>query len=198
MGNIYIVMGKSASGKDTIYNRILNDKKLGLKRVVSYTTRPIRTGETNGVEYNFVSIEEMNELIEKGTVIERRVYPTILGDWFYFTVNDGQVDLNTSDYIVISTLEGYEKIRDYYGEDRVFPIYIETSDKDRLLRSIKREATLKKPNYSEVCRRYLADEADFSIEKLEQLHIKEKFSNDDLEKCVKQVKEKIWSTMLTK
>ena len=48
MGNIYCLMGKSASGKDTIYNRLLAMEKLHLRRVVPYTTRPMRSGETDG------------------------------------------------------------------------------------------------------------------------------------------------------
>ena len=51
MGNIYCLMGKSASGKDTIYNRLLAMEKLHLRRVVPYTTRPMRSGETDGRTY---------------------------------------------------------------------------------------------------------------------------------------------------
>ena len=50
MGKIYYVMGKSASGKDTIYKRLVK-KMPELGTVRMYTTRPIRDGETNGVEF---------------------------------------------------------------------------------------------------------------------------------------------------
>ena len=53
MGKIFYVMGKSASGKDTIYKR-LHSRMPELKTVTMYTTRPIRDGEQNGVEYFFV------------------------------------------------------------------------------------------------------------------------------------------------
>lgn len=51
MGKIFYVMGKSASGKDTIYKE-LRERIPELKTVVLYTTRPIRDGETEGVEYH--------------------------------------------------------------------------------------------------------------------------------------------------
>ena len=51
MGKIFYIMGKSASGKDRIYSILSKDESLGLKRLVLYTTRPIRAGEENGREY---------------------------------------------------------------------------------------------------------------------------------------------------
>ena len=61
MGKIYCLMGKSASGKDTIYNRLLAMEELQLRRVVPYTTRPIRSGETEGESYFFCSEERVAE-----------------------------------------------------------------------------------------------------------------------------------------
>lgn len=53
MGKIFYLMGKSSSGKDTIFKALLSDGELSLKQIVPYTTRPIREGEQNGVEYFF-------------------------------------------------------------------------------------------------------------------------------------------------
>ena len=53
MGKIIYIMGKSSTGKDTIYKRLLQDGSLHLKSIVGYTTRPIRHQESNGVEYFF-------------------------------------------------------------------------------------------------------------------------------------------------
>ena len=58
MGYIFYIMGKSSSGKDTLYRKINEGKKLGLKNIISYTTRPIRKGEMEGREYHFVSVDE--------------------------------------------------------------------------------------------------------------------------------------------
>lgn len=187
MGKIYIIMGKSASGKDTIYKRLLEKKELELKTVVGYTTRPIRTGETDGVEYHFTTWERFCCLEKEKKVIESRIYHTVLGEWNYFTVADGQIDLERSDYLMLNTLEGYKGICRYYGKDKVVPIYIEVEDGLRLKRALWREEQEREPKYAELCRRYLADEIDFSPEKLFDAGIEKRYQNRDLEECLSQI-----------
>lgn len=179
MGSIYCIMGKSSSGKDTIFKLLLDKGDLDLKRIVSYTTRPIRSNEKPGDEYNFVSIEEKDKLVAAGKVIEIRKYDTIHGPWFYFTVDDGQIDLSKNDYLVIGTVESFVKIRDYYGKDAVLPIYIEVDDGVRLSRALERERSQEHPKYEEMCRRFLADQQDFSQENLDAAQVSNVFKNDD-------------------
>ncbi len=179
MGSIYCIMGKSSSGKDTIFKLLLDKGDLDLKRIVSYTTRPIRSNEKPGDEYNFVSIEEKDKLVEAGKVIEIRKYDTVHGPWFYFTVDDGQIDLSKNDYIIIGTVESFVKIRDYYGKDAVLPIYIEVDDGVRLSRALERERSQEHPKYEEMCRRFLADQQDFSQENLDAAQVSNVFKNDD-------------------
>ena len=62
-------MGKSSTGKDTIYNRLLASEELGLKRIVPYTTRPMREGEQQGVEYHFTDEEGFQKLKAAGQPI---------------------------------------------------------------------------------------------------------------------------------
>lgn len=188
MGKIFIVMGKTSSGKDTIFKRLMEQISYPLKTVVIYTTRPMRPGEQNGVEYFFVTEEELKRLREAGKVIEERRYDTVHGPWYYFTVNDGQIDLTKQDYLMISTLAGYEKIRAYYKEENVVPIYIEAEAKERLIRYINREEKQKNPNYSEVCRRFLADEVDFAEEELKRLGITKRYFNKELDVCSREIK----------
>ncbi|MCR5416496.1 MAG: guanylate kinase [Pseudobutyrivibrio sp.] len=179
MGSIYCIMGKSSSGKDTIFKEILERDDLELKTIVSYTTRPIRSNEKPGEEYNFVSLEEKDKLLASGKVIEIREYNTVHGPWFYFTVDDGKVDINNHDYLIIGTVESFVKIRDYYGKDKVIPIYIEVDDGIRLERALKRERKQEHPKYEEMCRRFLADQQDFSQENLEAAGVNNVFNNDD-------------------
>ena len=87
MGKIFYLMGKSASGKDTIYKRV-KDQLPELKTIVIYTTRPIREGEKDGVEYFFVDDNRLQELQEAGRVIELREYNTVHGICKYFTADD--------------------------------------------------------------------------------------------------------------
>ena len=86
MAKIYVLMGKSASGKDTLYERLLANPELALKKVIPYTTRPIRSGEQQGREYYFVDEAELERLRAEGRVIEHREYRTVHGPWHYFTV----------------------------------------------------------------------------------------------------------------
>ena len=192
MGKIFVVMGKTSSGKDTVYKRVLDslEAKAGEaapKTVVIYTTRPMRPGEQNGVEYFFATEQELQKLREDGKVIEERCFHTVHGPWYYFTVNDGQIDLENHSYLMINTLAGFEMIRDYYNKEQVIPVYIEADAKDRLIRYINRESLQKNPNYNEVCRRFLADEEDFAEEELQRLGISKRYFNRDLDECCAEI-----------
>ena len=180
-------MGKSASGKDHIYAQLAAHEKLGLKKLVLYTTRPIRAEEENGKQYFFVDDKKLEEFREKGSVIEERSYHTVHGIWTYFTADDGQVDLEENDYLGIGTLESYLKMREYYGEEAVCPLYIEVEDGERLARALKRERSQLIPRYEEMCRRFLADQEDFSEEKIGAAGIQRRFQNVDLEECVEEI-----------
>lgn len=69
---IILLIGKTAVGKDTIRNLLL--KKFDLNTVISYTTRPKRLGETDGVDYYFVNDGKMNQLIHSPECIEHTEY----------------------------------------------------------------------------------------------------------------------------
>ena len=180
-------MGKSSTGKDTIYKELLHNERLQLKEVVLYTTRPIRNGETEGKEYHFVDEKTRDELADSGKIIERRDYNTVHGIWSYFTVDDGQFDLENNDYLVIATLEAYTEFIKFFGKDNVKPIYIEVEDGLRLTRALEREKQQKTPKYAELCRRYLADTADFSQEKLKEAGINIVFENVSLVSCLEEI-----------
>lgn len=188
MGKIVYLMGKSSTGKDTIFKRLLEDDELKLKNIVPYTTRPIRGGEKDGEEYFFTDEEGFQKLKDQGKVIEDRSYSTFHGLWRYFTVDDGQVQLQSQDYIMIGTLEAYRKLREYFGEDRMLPIMIELDDGIRLQRALNRERAQESPRYEEMCRRFLADSADFAEEKVREAGIGSRFSNDDLEVCLEEIR----------
>ena len=160
MGKICYIMGKSASGKDSVFKE-LRKRFPAYKEIVPYTTRPIREGETDGVEYHFVDDRRLLELEREGRVIERRDYQTKHGVWRYFTVDDGQVDLHGNDYLVIGTLESYGKMRECFGKDAMVPVYVEVEAGERLLRALARGRVQKEPKYAEICRRFVAVEEDF-------------------------------------
>lgn len=195
MGKIFCVMGKSATGKDTIYQKLLNESKLELKRIIPYTTRPIREGEVEGREYHFCTEEDVQNLEKAGRIVELRAYNTVYGVWKYFTVDDGNIQLDKENYLLIGTLEAYTKIRDYFGADKVLPIYIEVEDGERLLRAIAREKSQDVPKYEEMCRRFLADAKDFSEENLKEAEIGIRFENLELSDTLAKVEKYIDTEM---
>ena len=187
MGKIFYIMGKSASGKDKIYSLLAANEELSLNRLVLYTTRPIRAGEEDGKNYFFVDDKKLKEFRKNGCLIEARAYNTVHGIWTYFTADDGQVDLEKADYLGIGTLESFTRMRRYYGEDAVCPIYIQVEDGERLSRALKREREQANPKYEEMCRRFLADQGDFSEENILKAGIWKRFANVDLEACVSEI-----------
>ena len=183
---IIYLMGKSASGKDTIYKKIRESVKPPLREIVLYTTRPIRDHEKNGREYYFVDEEAVSRMEKAGKIIEKRVYHTVYGEWVYMTVDDGQFQQDGC-YLTIGTLESYLCMRKYFGSEVLIPVYLEVEDGLRLERAIAREKTQKVPKYEEMCRRFLADQRDFSQERLQEAGIRRKFSNVDVEKCTEEI-----------
>ena len=187
MGKIYYIFGKSSSGKDTIYRRLLEKFSGRLKSVVLYTTRPRREGEAEGITYHYLTEKGYEELKEKGLIIEERSYNTVHGIWRYMTVNDDQINLDENDYLIIGVLESYVSIRDYFGKEKVMPVYIEVEDGERLTRALEREKKPGNRRYAEMCRRFLTDTEDFSEDKLRAAGINRRFVNDDMERCLKEI-----------
>ena len=186
MGYIFYVMGKSAAGKDTIYKELVRRfPEYGTVRM--YTTRPIRDGEQEGVEYYFTDEARLKKLESQGKVIECRTYDTVFGPWSYFTADDGQIDLKQGNYLMIGTLDSYEKMVNYYGNEVMIPLYIYVDDGTRLQRALDREKTQNTPKYAEMCRRFLADEKDFSKERLAACGIDRGNENNDFNTCIQLI-----------
>lgn len=197
--HIFCLLGKSSVGKDKLFQTLIADGSLGLVRIIPYTTRPIRSGEQEGREYHFVTEERYQELHKAGLIAEERSYHTVCGLWRYFTVLRGEVDLDRHSYLLIGTLESFVTLRAYcdlhYGQGRVIPLYIEVEDGDRLTRALNREKKQSRPNYAEMCRRFLADTADFAPEKLKEAGIDagDTFENPagQLEQCADALRKRI-------
>lgn len=187
---IIYIMGKSSSGKDTIYQKL--KEKLDVNTYVMYTTRPIREGEKEGITYHYISNEKMQRYIEgkeKEKLIEYRTYQTVHGPWTYATIADEQFQ-SDKNMLMLGTLESYEKMKNVF-KNELIPIYIEVEDGLRLERAIKRERQEKEPKYTELCRRFLADSKDFSEENLKKAGINKRFQNIDLDKCINEIEKEI-------
>ena len=129
---IVLLVGKSASGKDTYLHEFT---KVGYKPIISYTTRPIRDGEEDGVDYNFVSEEEFNSLIEENKILEYRSYNTLYEGkpeiWYY-----GSPKINAQqNYVGVVDVDGANTYIEKYGEENITVIYIYVSDEVRTERA---------------------------------------------------------------
>ena len=195
MAKIICLLGKSCSGKDTIYKKLLADESLNLLPLVTYTTRPMRTGEQEGREYHFTDEAGFNSLKEAGKVIEDRTYDTVYGLWRYFTVDDGTFEKEGRNVIAAAgTIPAYIKLRDHFGAENTIPVMIETDDGIRLERAMRREKKQEAPRYKEMCRRFITDSEDFDEEKMKAAGVEHVFmNNEDLDKCIREVSDFIRS-----
>ncbi len=192
MGKIFEIMGRSSCGKDTIYKKLLERGNVDLNKVIIYTTRPMREKEVDGVQYYFCSVERYEKFRKERKIIEERTYNTMYGPWHYFTVDDGQIDLTKGNYLIIGTVDMYVSIKEYFGEENVVPLMISVDDGGIMQRAMKRELKQENPKYDEMCRRFLADKADYSDERLKSAGITRTFdNNDEVEKCIEEIEKYI-------
>ncbi len=142
--------GESNSGKDSVIRRL---QEKGYKRVISSTTRPKRTGETDGVDYHFKTRPDMNPLCFKSYRVASNE------DWYYWFNKDDIINAIKSDevYVCIADADGTIEL-EHLG---ALPVYISVGLEERLRRYYNRESRNKNPNYKEAMRRLIADIDDF-------------------------------------
>jgi guanylate kinase len=165
--------------------------------IIPCTTRPRRSNEVDGFDYNFVSSDELKHAEQNGGVIEKRVYRTVKGEWCYFTK---LFSLGDTDKIsmIITTPAAICKLAEIFGKENLIVIYLDASGYTRLDRCIRRERMEDEPNYREVCRRYLSDEEDFAPIENEDFHISSSCYRIDANKSISDCKKqfmKIYKTI---
>ena len=186
MGKIILFMGPSSSGKDTIKRRLIKENKFALKEMIMSTTRPMRTGEVEGREYYFKTVDEMLELEKNGKIIEKRTYETAYGPWYYFTTSSS-IYLDNYNYVGSNTLEGLDQFVKFYGIENIISLLIKVDDGIRLQRALDREKMEESPKYQELCRRFLADSIDFSEENINKRPITSIINNNSLDNTMEEV-----------
>lgn len=180
--------GTSACGKDSLLNKVLESNK-NIKPIISVTTRPKREGETDGVEYKFITLEELTELYNNEELIEIREYNTKHGVWYYGITKDS-IDVDSDDiYIVIVDVQGVVQLRQYLNSlksdnIKVESVFINCSGKERMFRSLTREQNLNDEQIAEICRRYLDDQANVGAYKEAFDIILRNELPQDIDRCV--------------
>lgn len=138
---VTILIGKSASGKDTLLHEL--KEKHGFGDIVTTTSRPIREGEEEGVQYNFVSREQFMEKINNNELLEYRTYNTLVNGkadtWYYGCPKSAADKLDPNkDYVAIFDVQGAKDFVNYYGKDNCFVCYIDVNDTIRQRRAMNR------------------------------------------------------------
>ena len=149
------LVGKSCSGKDTIAKELEN---MGYKRIVTYTTRPIRHNEIDGVDYHFVTNGQFLHMVENGEFAEWRDYKTTDGIWYY---GSRFADYVGKHKVIILTPDGFKNLNEKGISDLV-SFYINVNKSE-----LKRRSRLRLDDKKESKRRRKADKKDFrGVEKI--------------------------------
>lgn len=148
-----ILLGKSASGKDTVVNNLIHN--YGYEKIITWTTRPMRPGEKQDLTYHFTDDEDFEEKIEEGFFAEWKKYNSVFGTWYYGTaVQD--ITNNSNNKIIILTPSGYEDIKEYINDEEILSVYLDSS-----LRTLYKRLKFRGDNPKEIKRRLLHDIKDF-------------------------------------
>lgn len=147
-----IMIGKTASGKDTIINKLVT--KHGYKRVITYTTRPMRPGEQQDVTYHFITEEDFKKKIEDNFFAEYKTFNTQFGTWYYGTAIEDLENMDNKT-IIILTPSGYRDII-HKIKNRPKVIYIYANNA-----TIKERLRSRGDDKSEAQRRLEHDNSDF-------------------------------------
>lgn len=147
---LLVLFGESGSGKDTIEKWLVHT--CHFHKAISYTTRPPREGEIDGIDYHFVSAEEFMKLVKTKEIIEYFTF----NDWYYGTAKS-EILPNRINVITVDSFRAETLVLQCPEVDAI-AVWIKTADKTRLLRNLKRESS---PNCKEICRRFLADLQDY-------------------------------------
>ena len=155
---IYVLLGATCSGKTTTLETLIRQ---GHQTVISYTTRPKRPNEIDGVDYHFVTQDYFEWLDESGLLVAKNSFRSAFGDIWSYAINSQDIKL-FEDQIVITEPSGYRDLTEKYGSNNVVGIYLMTPYDVRLARGLNR-----KDNSDELIRRLAADERDFEGFELE-------------------------------
>ena len=116
---LYIVLGQTLSGKSTLVRDLVT--VTGIKQIITYTTRPIREGERDGVDYHFITSEEM----DKPEFFGRRDFHTVYREEPYSYAMSKDDMLPFGDAIIILDPQGVRAVKDEIGHSNVTTVFID-------------------------------------------------------------------------
>ena len=126
------LLGKSAAGKDSLRKMLLEK---GFRPAISCTTRPIRANETDGVDYNFMNVEEFNRLENEKFFLESETFNVVGNhEWKY---GKSYMTLVEAD-VFIATPNGISNMINKTSRDLFYVVEIECPNEVRIERLRKR------------------------------------------------------------
>lgn len=165
---LFIISGASASGKDTIANRLSRSSGCIITPLISHTDRPMREGEADRQPYYFIDNDTFKTHVLSDFFIEHRAYDSKFGTWNY-GLSKSEIDLmskNVGNYSVIVDVQGKNSVIDYIKENDlpidVVTVFIKASKQQRYLRSFSRQGAMTDEEVEEVERRFQADDKDIT------------------------------------
>lgn len=148
-----ILIGKSASGKDTVVKKLVQD--YGYHKIVTWTTRPMRPGEKQDITYHFTDENSFKEKINEGFFAEWKKYESVFGTWYYGTALLDIESFTDENRVIIVTPDGYKDLRKYL-DNNTLVVYLDV--KNRIL---KKRLKKRGDNIKEIKRRLKHDNEDF-------------------------------------
>ena len=166
-----LLVGESASGKSTIEKQLVN---YGYSKIVSYTTRPMREGEVNGIDYHYISEEDFLYHLKINFFAEYTVY----NGWYYGIAHEDCLDNS----VVVVEPHGFRQLLKIPNL-HIKSFYIQVPERVRLKRMVDRG-----DNLMEVFRRIFSDQGLFQFIDKEVDYVVQNIAIND---CLQEVLNKI-------
>ncbi len=159
MRDILLIVGLSGSGKDYLSKQLV--KNHGFNNMVSYTTRPMRDGEQDGVEYHFIqSNEEFDKLVDSGEIFEQTEYHTKHGLWKYGYGRKSIPEVGKFKNVAIVNPHGVEQFLHSEISDRICVIDVHATDSMRLQKICERYGGLSEMTDIQMCEAFRREVED--------------------------------------
>ena len=132
---LIVICGASASGKTTLAKYL--EKKYNIKRVVTTTTRDMREGEVDGVDYNFISHEEALESIKNNEFLEYVEYKVKDNRTWIYGTKKTDINPEITSLIILNPI-GYREFKKNFGGEMI-GVYVKPNILKRLYYILKRD-----------------------------------------------------------
>jgi len=157
--DLLLLVGLSGCGKDYLSKQLVDN--YGFNNNVSYTTRPMRDGEIDGVEYHFISSnEEFEVLVDSGEIFERTSYKTKHGLWMYGYGKKSFPPEGEQLNVAICNPDGVRQFLESEMEDRIAVLDVMPDNHMRLQQVCNRYGGINKMTDIQMCEAFRREVED--------------------------------------